>query len=123
MKKRARTTQRPAPKNDSATGDAKSGRLTYRELRNTPGRVWERLANDEPLTLVADGEAKAVVIPVQDGDVETALEAYRRGRAMIALRRIREQARRSGAAKLTLKEINEVVREVRRDRARHERGG
>ena len=97
-------------------------RLTYRELRNTPGRVWERLANDEPLTLVADGEAKAVVIPVQDGDVATALEAYRRGRAMMALRQVRERARKNGTSKMTLAAINEVIREVRAERrAREER--
>ncbi|HUX33422.1 MAG TPA: hypothetical protein VMV51_06075 [Gemmatimonadaceae bacterium] len=99
-----------------------SGRLTYRELRNTPGRVWERLSNDEPLTLVADGEAKAVLIPVPDGDVATALEAYRRGRALIALRRIREQARQNGTAAMTLEQINEVVREVRSEHRRRERG-
>ncbi|MDE3151448.1 MAG: hypothetical protein KGL93_04310 [Gemmatimonadota bacterium] len=112
-----------APKKSRpAAAPERAARVTYRELRNTPGRVWERLANDEPLTLVADGEAKAVVIPVPDGDVETALEAYRRGRALMALHRIREQAKRSGAARLTMKEINEIVREVRRERARRTRG-
>jgi hypothetical protein len=112
-------TRQPGKKPRNAAESDRSGRLTYRELRNTPGRVWERLANDEPLTLVADGEAKAIVIPVQDGDVEGALEAYRRGRAVISLRRIREKARKSGAATMTLREINEVVREVRRGRRSH----
>jgi hypothetical protein len=36
--------KRPAPSGD---------RVTYRDLRNTPGRVWERLASREILTLVA----------------------------------------------------------------------
>ncbi|MDE3053505.1 MAG: hypothetical protein KGL38_03265 [Gemmatimonadota bacterium] len=111
--------KRGSPKKSAAKPE--TGRVTYRELRNTPGRVWERLAHDQPLTLVADGEAKAVVIPVPDGDVATALEAYRRGRALIALRRIRERARHDGTAALTLDQINEVVREVRRERHRRER--
>jgi hypothetical protein len=95
---------------------AQGDRFTYRELRNTPGRVWERLANDEPLTLVADGEAKAVVIPVNDGDVATVMEAYRRGRAMLALRRIRQEAVRNGTASMTLAQINTVIREVRAEK-------
>ena len=104
------------------TETTESSRVSYRELRNTPGRVWERLANDEPLTLVADGEAKAIVIPVHNGDVAGALEAFRRGQAMISLRQIRERARKSGTSKMTLAEINEVVREVRAERrARGER--
>jgi hypothetical protein len=101
---------------------SESDRFTYRELRNTPGRLWERLANDEPLTLVADGEAKAVVIPVKNGDVGTVMEAYRRGRAMIALRRIRQEARRNGTAGMTLAQINAVIREVREERRLDEPG-
>ena len=95
--------------------------VTYRELRNTPGRVWELLANDQPLTLVADGEAKAIVIPVRAGDSEGALEAFRRVQAMMAVAEIRKQARETGASKLTLSEINAVIGEVRRERIARER--
>ncbi len=96
-------------------------RISYRELRNTPGRVWERLARDEPLTLVAEGEAKAVVIPLIDGDPRSALEAYRRGRAMMAIARIRRQARESGAAQMTLAQVNALIQEVREERGRQHR--
>ncbi|HVZ48008.1 MAG TPA: hypothetical protein VG916_04450 [Gemmatimonadaceae bacterium] len=104
-----------------AAPPAADDRISYRELRNTPGRVWERLAADEPLTLVADGEARAVVIPVHGGDARGALEAYRRGRAMMALRRLRESARSGGQAALTLTGINAVVSQVRRERRTAER--
>jgi hypothetical protein len=93
-------------------------RLTYRELRNTPGRVWERLADDKPLTLVADGEARALLIPINDGDAAGAYDAYLRGRAMIAMRRMQAEARRTGKDKMTLAEINDVIRKVRSERAR-----
>jgi hypothetical protein len=94
-------------------------RVTYRELRNTPGRVFERLAaGDEPLTLVADGAPRALLIPIPDGDVATAREAYARGRALLALRRIQDRSRRAGTARLTPAEINRVIREVRQERAR-----
>lgn len=116
-KKRKIVTRKATPAPASETN-----RLTYRELRNTPGRVWERLANDEPLTLVADGEAKAVVIPVQGGDVATVMEAYRRGRALIALRRTRQAAKRNGTAGMTLAEINQIIREVRAERRDRELG-
>jgi hypothetical protein len=91
-------------------------RVTYRELRNTPGRVWERLAQDEPLTLVADGQAKALLIPIPDGDAAAAHEAYVRGRALMAVRRIQDAARESAVGGMSLDEINRVIREVRRNR-------
>jgi hypothetical protein len=96
-------------KNKASTGD----RVTYRELRNTPGQVWERLRNDEPLTLVADGEAKAILLPIADGDARGAYEAYERGRAMLAASRLRRAAKTAGARKLSLDEINELIRKTR----------
>jgi hypothetical protein len=96
---------------------AGSDRVTYRELRNTPGRVWERLAADEPLTLMAEGEAKAILIPVRDGDVRAAEEAYVRGRALMAAAKLRRAARNE-AGSMTLDAINAVIRKVRASRRR-----
>lgn len=96
--------------------------ITYRDLRNTPGRVFERLAAGEPLSLVSEGTGKALLVPVEDGDVETALDAWRRGRALLALARLQAGARRSGAAKLTLKEVDTEIQSVRRARRRRESG-
>ena|ERR1043165_337357 len=93
-------------------------RVTYRELRNTPGQVWERLARAEALTLVADGEAKAILLPVSDGDVRTAQEAYVRGRAMLAAARLRRKAREAGTSKMSLKEINALIEATRAERRR-----
>jgi hypothetical protein len=101
-----------------------SDRVTYRELRNTPGKVWERLSQDRPLTLYAEGQAKALLIPIPDGDTATAQEAYLRGRALLAVRRIQENARRGGASAMTLEQINRVIREVRDElRSREEQSG
>jgi hypothetical protein len=125
LKRRAKTTRgakppAPAAQPSPAAPTGTSDRVTYRELRNTPGRVWERLAGDRPLTLVADGEAKAILIPVPDGNVEAAYDAYVRGRAMLAIRSMQESARRSGASRMTLAEINRVIGEVRRERRARE---
>lgn len=91
-----------------------SDRVTYRELRNTPGQVWERL-RDRPLTLFAEGQPKALLIPIPDGDTAAAEEAYRRGRALLAIRRIQDRARQSGTSAMTPEEINRVIREVRHE--------
>jgi hypothetical protein len=95
-----------------------SDRVSYRELRNTPGRVWERLAGKELLTLVADGEAKAILVPVEDGDVRAAQEAYTRGRALLAASRMRKRARAAGTSGMSLTEINAVIRSAREERHR-----
>jgi hypothetical protein len=93
-------------------------RVTYRDLRNTPGQVWERLARHQVLTLVAEGEAKALLLPIPDGDARSAYEAYIRGRAMLAAARMRRRARASGGDKMTLADINALIRTARAAGAR-----
>ena len=108
-------TARPRPK-PAPLPAAKGDRLTHRELRNTPGCAWERLANEEPLTLVADGEVKALVIPITDGNADRALESYQRGRALMAMQDIQSGARQKGTSSMSLAEINAIVRSVRKAR-------
>jgi hypothetical protein len=103
-------------KKAAPTAAQENDRVTYRELRNTPGRVWERLADNEILTLVADGGVKALLIPVRDGNARDALDAYNRGRAMMALASLRRTARENGTSRMTLAEINEIIRETRAER-------
>lgn len=95
--------------------------ITYRDLRNTPGRVFERLAAGDAVPLVTEGEAKAILIPVEDGDVATALEAWRRGRALIALGRLQERARRTATHSLTVDEIDRELTAARKARRRTEK--
>lgn len=97
--------------------------ITYRDLRNTPGQVFERLAAGEPLPLVADGTTKALLIPVEDGDVDTALDAWRRGRALLAVARLQADARRTGTVALTARQIGGEVRAARRARRARESDG
>ncbi len=94
--------------------------ITYRDIRNTPGRVFERLAAGEPLTRVADGTGKALLVPIEGGDVETALDAWRRGRALLAMARLQTGARRTGLSSLEPADIEAEVRAVRRARRRRE---
>ena len=97
--------------------------VTYRDLRNTPGKVFERLSGGEPLPLVADGETKALLIPVEDGDVDAALEAWRRGRALLALGRLQAQARGAGTDRLSMKDVIDEVKAARKSRRKRERPG
>jgi len=94
--------------------------ITYRDLRNTPGRVFERLAAGESLGLVSDGAVKALLIPVDEGDVQTAMDAWIRGRAMLALARLQAGAREKGTATMSLPEITKEISAARRARRSRE---
>jgi antitoxin (DNA-binding transcriptional repressor) of toxin-antitoxin stability system len=113
MSKRTTPARARQPKaRPSAAGE----RVTYRELRNTPGQVWDRLAKGEMLTLVAEGEVKAILVSVVEGDVSSAREAVVRGRAMLAASRLRRQARESSAGAMSIDDINALIRKTRESR-------
>lgn len=91
--------------------------LNYRDLRNTPAVVWEALAGSEAVALVANGEPRALMLEIESGDIDTALQLVRRVRAQMALSRLRTAAVRSGADQLTGEEIDAEVRSARAERA------
>jgi len=93
-----------------------SKRVSYRDLRNEPARVFERLADGEPLELVSEGVTKALLIPVRDGNAAAALDAWRRGSAMAVLAQLQSDARDDGTAAMTLPDITAEIRASRQSR-------
>ncbi len=91
--------------------------IAVNELKR-PRMVRERLASAEEMLLTSNGRPMAVLMYVDDeDDPEDVLMAAREARSRIALQRIRERARRTGAATLSGSEIDGVI-----TAARHGRG-
>ena len=92
--------------------------IAVNELKR-PRAVRERLAAAEELILTSNGRPMAVIMHVDDeDDPEDVLKAAREARSQIALRRIRERARRSGADQRSAAEIDGVIAATRHDRKR-----
>jgi hypothetical protein len=90
--------------------------IAVNELKR-PRAVRERLAAAEEMILTSNGRPMAVIMYVDEqDDPEDVLTAARAARSQIALRRIRERARRTGAAKMAATEIDGVIAATRRDR-------
>ena len=90
--------------------------VTVRELRNDIGRLRAALAAERDVVLTSNGKPFAVLSAVDEDSLEGHLENVRRTRGLLALERCHDAARRAGTDKLTLKEINAVIRQVRRER-------
>ncbi len=92
--------------------------LSWRELRNTPRKLWNALRGDTTVALTANGVPKALVIGVEQNDLETALYVARRVRAELAVARMRTQAKEAGVDRLSPEDIAAEVRAARRARRR-----
>lgn len=90
--------------------------IAVNELKR-PRVVRERLASAEEMLLTSNGRPMAVLMYVgEEDDPEDVLTAAREARSRIALRRIRERARRTGAAALSPADIDDIVAATRRER-------
>jgi len=92
--------------------------ISYRELRNTPSAVWEALQANEAVAILANGEPRALMLEIENDDLELVLQVVRRVRAQIALTRLRASAAESGANRLTAEEIGTEIGAARARRKR-----
>jgi hypothetical protein len=92
--------------------------VPYRDLRNEPSALRKKLAQEGELIVTVDNKPFAVMINLGDENVQDILLMVSRLRAQMAARAIRSQARREGLDKMTLKEINALVKKTRAERKR-----
>lgn len=89
---------------------------TIREFRSKTAAMRRELEREREIILTANGRPIAIVSRVDSDTVEEELMAIRRARAHVALDQIRAAAKASGVDKMTLKEINAIIAEVRREK-------
>lgn len=89
--------------------------LSTRDLRNRPGFVRE-LARKEDLVLTANGKPIALLLGVEEDELEETAKAIRQARAQRALSRMRRDAARRGMDKSSPAVIEAQIRAVRSKR-------
>jgi hypothetical protein len=92
--------------------------VPYRDLRNEPAAVRKKLANEGELVVTVDNKPFAVMINLGDENVQDILLMVSRLRAQMAARSIRSQSRRDGLDKMTLKDVNALIKKTRAERKR-----
>ncbi len=91
--------------------------LSTRDLRNRPGAIRMMLEDDD-VVLTSNGRPFAIIVGVDEGDVERTAAALRRARAQLAISRMRRTAAATGLSTIPPEEIEAEIRGARADRAR-----
>jgi len=91
--------------------------VSVRDFRNRPGEVWRKLREDD-LVLTARGEPRGILMRVGEDELEEALEALHRARAMTALSRMRKRAADAGLDRMPPEEIEREIQAAREQRRR-----
>ncbi len=86
--------------------------LSTRELRNRPGYVRD-LAQKDDLVLTANGKPIAILLGVEEDELEETTRAIRQAKAQLALSRLRKQAARRGSDRMSPSAIDAEIRAAR----------
>jgi len=86
--------------------------LSTRELRNRPGHI-RNLAQKDDLVLTANGKPIAILLGVEECELEETARAARQAKAQLALSRLRKQAARRGTDRMSASAIDAEIRAVR----------
>ena len=86
--------------------------LSTRQLRNRPGYV-RTLAQKQDLVLTTNGKPIAILLGIKEDELEETARAIRQAKAQLALSRLRKQAARRGADRMSASAIDAEIRAVR----------
>jgi antitoxin (DNA-binding transcriptional repressor) of toxin-antitoxin stability system len=94
--------------------------FTAEELRGKASEVRKVISRESQALLTASGEPIALLVPVDRSTLEETATAIRQARAQLAVKSIRERARKTGRSRMTIAQIDRVITATRK--AKHRRG-
>jgi len=87
--------------------------ISYRVIRNEPGKFEELLAREGTLILNKNGEPFAIILDAASESLESVLRLVSQVRAQLAVAEMRSIARERGLDRLTREEIEAEIQAVR----------
>jgi hypothetical protein len=91
--------------------------VPYRMLRNEPAALRKKLESEGELIVTVDGKPFALMINLNDSEnIQDTLLMVSRLKAQMAVRSIRSQAHKKGKDKMTLKDVNALIKKTRMER-------
>ena len=88
--------------------------VTVRDLRLTPGKVWELAKQERRIVLTANGRPMAILTGVDENSLEEDLDAIERAQALVALDRIHQNSLERGTDRISEREIDIEINSVRK---------
>ncbi|MBW2039526.1 MAG: type II toxin-antitoxin system Phd/YefM family antitoxin [Deltaproteobacteria bacterium] len=90
--------------------------VNIRQLRQGASKVWKELEGGGELVLTSNGKPIAILMGVNEDNLDTYLTALRRSKAVVALNQIQTEAATKGLDKLTEEEIEKEIGLARKER-------
>lgn len=97
--------------------------VSSRELRISPGSVWQKLDREKDLVVTSNGRPIGVLTHANEDSLEDVLASLRAGRAQRAALLLRQTAATHELNKWSDKDIQEVIKKGRQTKRKVAAGG
>jgi len=87
--------------------------ITVRDFRTSPAAIWKRLPKEQEMVITNNGKPIALLTPLSDETLEDTLSAVRSAKAINAVRKMQEISVSLGNDKMTMEEIDAIIKETR----------
>ena len=87
--------------------------ISVRDFRTSPAAIWKKLPIEREMIITNNGKPIALLTPLTDETLEETVSAIRKAKAINAMKKMQEISVAQGNDKLTLKEINSIIKDTR----------
>jgi antitoxin (DNA-binding transcriptional repressor) of toxin-antitoxin stability system len=99
-------------------GDKTMKFLSVRDLRGKSAQVWKELPEEREMVVTSNGRPIAILAAITEATLEESLSAFRQARAVEAVVSLQRRSIQQGTNKISMDEINEEIKAVRKKRTR-----
>lgn len=92
--------------------------VTIRDFRSRSAQIQKDLPKYKEMVLTSNGKPIAVIAAISEDNVEDFIRTIHRAKAIEAVTSMQKRATRSGAGRLTMREIDREISAVRDSRPR-----
>ena len=92
--------------------------ISVRDLRGKSAEVWKKLPGEREMVVTNNGRPIAILAAVSESNLEESISAFRQARAVEALVSLQRRSLEQGTDRITPKEIEAEIKEVRKKRTR-----
>ena len=90
--------------------------ITVRDFRTSSANIWKTLPKEQEMVITNNGKPIALLTPISDRNLEETLSAARRAKAINAVKIIQQESIKNRTNKITMDEINDVIKISRQKR-------
>jgi hypothetical protein len=87
---------------------------SVRDLRTYPKDIWQKLSETGEVVITNNGKPTALMLEVDDTNLEDVILAFRQANAMRAVNRMRISAQKNGHVSLSDDEISDEINKARK---------